>query len=124
MTNLTTLPDEELNELAAVEVMGMTLIDERPLQHFYEGVRESATYPLQNEYFRVEYKRYNPLSNTPEGISQAIELADKCEMEINFEEKSAIVIDKNGLLICRSFEIDKTWQRAIVIAAILSVRGE
>ena len=70
---------ERLSEWVAVWCMGWNHINESPLQNFYEFVGPSKTRNPEffNDYFRVNYKDWQPHLPTEKGKAQCWELLSK-----------------------------------------------
>lgn len=75
----------------------------------------------------LEVKNYNPLANTAEGIKQAIDLAVKYGLCIDFENKVVTYQDIDFLEFNETVHVidfsEIGWQLAVVDSAILIARG-
>ncbi len=112
---------EQLSEWAAEWCMGWTHIDESPLQNFYEFVGPSKTRnpEFYNDYFRVNHKDWQPHLPTEKGKAQAIDLAEKFGLSINFGGKYVY-----SRKLDKVFSADESWQIAVLKACLYSVIGE
>lgn len=118
---------EQLSDWVAVWCMGWTHIDESPLQNFYEFVGPSTTRNPEffNDYFRVKYEDWQPHLPTERGKAQAIDLAEKYNLQLDmYLDRVAYVDNLYHQTVWISFFDDKNWQKANMKACLYSVIGK
>lgn len=115
------MKDQQLIEEVATLCLGWTrdtvsVVDDVELDAPVDAWRDPLTQDGEVNWY-TDYKNYNPIANTPEGRSQAIELAEKYKMWINFMEFVVLAPRRDGSYVRVPCNYD-SWQRAVCEAAV------